>query len=234
MRNCLIANNEDAGIFDEISYGLHAHDNVVLENGLADTSGSWGAGGGICLSSSPGAVIERNLLLGSREGISFREQKRTTPRIDAKDGSAEEPVWNHDEVVRHNVLAFNRDAQLWGWFDMDDERNWPTKMQEQHGRPLSLESLHFDLSDNIYGASENSPGGLFHWGTSWKRNLAWKTPEEVFRAIGLEQNSKVASIQFADYAARDLRVPSDSPLITSDCYPHGAVPGVKLGTLPQK
>jgi hypothetical protein len=234
VRNCLIANNEDAGIFDEISFGLQAHDNVVLENGLADTPGSWGAGGGICVSSAPGAVIERNLLLGNREGISFREQKRTTPRIDAKQGSTEESVWNHDEIVRHNVLAFNRDAQLWGWFDMDDERNWPAKTQEQHGRPISLESLHFNLSNNIYGAAGSPPGGLFHWGTSWKRNTAWNTPDEVYRAIGLEQNSKIASIQFADYAARDLRVPADSRLLTDDCYPHGTVPEVKLSEMPHK
>jgi len=37
VRNCLIAFNEDAGIFYEISYGLHAHDNVIVGNGLAGT-----------------------------------------------------------------------------------------------------------------------------------------------------------------------------------------------------
>src|SRR5207302_3497028 len=39
VRNCLIADNEDAGIFYEISYGLHAHDNVVVGNGFASTPG---------------------------------------------------------------------------------------------------------------------------------------------------------------------------------------------------
>src|SRR5262249_39016579 len=107
VRNCLIADNEDAGIFDEISYGLHAHDNVIVGNGLADTPGSWGAAGGICLASSPGSTIERNLLVGNREGLSIREQIRSTPRIDSKPGAAETPIWNHDEVCRHNVLAFN-------------------------------------------------------------------------------------------------------------------------------
>ncbi len=57
VHNCLIADNEDAGIFYEISYGLHAHDNVVIGNGLAKTEGAWGANGGICLSSSPGCLI---------------------------------------------------------------------------------------------------------------------------------------------------------------------------------
>ena len=34
-------------------------------------------------------------------------------------------MWNHDEVIRHNVFAYNRDAQVWGWFDREDERHWP-------------------------------------------------------------------------------------------------------------
>lgn len=81
VRNCLIMGNEDAGIFYEISYGLYAHDNVIIGNGFADSIGAWGAQAGICLSSSPDCVIERNLLVGNREGFDFREQGRTTWRI---------------------------------------------------------------------------------------------------------------------------------------------------------
>ena len=43
MRNCLIADNEDAGIFDEISYSLHALDNVIVGNGFNETPGAWGS-----------------------------------------------------------------------------------------------------------------------------------------------------------------------------------------------
>ncbi|MBU0608843.1 MAG: right-handed parallel beta-helix repeat-containing protein, partial [Armatimonadetes bacterium] len=64
VRNCLIADNEDAGIFYEISYGLHAHDNVIIGNGFAVNPGAWGAQAAISLSSSPGCVIERNLMIG--------------------------------------------------------------------------------------------------------------------------------------------------------------------------
>jgi hypothetical protein len=60
VRNCLIADNEDAGIFYEISYGLHAHDDVIVGNGFRETPGSWGAASGIALSSSPDCTIERN------------------------------------------------------------------------------------------------------------------------------------------------------------------------------
>ena len=40
VKNCLIADNQDAGIFYEISFGLHATDNVIVGNGLADTPGA--------------------------------------------------------------------------------------------------------------------------------------------------------------------------------------------------
>jgi len=59
VRQCLIADNEDAGIFYEISFCLHAHDNVIVGNGFAVTPGAWGAQAGISLSSSPGCIIER-------------------------------------------------------------------------------------------------------------------------------------------------------------------------------
>src|SRR5262249_28912764 len=58
VRNCLIADNDDAWIFYEISFGLHAHDNVIVGNGFRETPGSWGAGAGISISSSPGCLIE--------------------------------------------------------------------------------------------------------------------------------------------------------------------------------
>ena len=70
VANCLIANNENAGIFYEISYGLHAHDNVIVGNGLAFSPRSWRRQG-VESSSSPGCRIERNLLLGNKEGFAF-------------------------------------------------------------------------------------------------------------------------------------------------------------------
>ena len=96
VRNCLIANNEDSGIYYEISYGLHAHDNVIIGNGFAHHPDAWGASAGISISSSPNCVIERNLILGNKEGFNFREQVRSTLRIDKKS----EPVWNHDHIIR--------------------------------------------------------------------------------------------------------------------------------------
>jgi hypothetical protein len=234
VRNCLIADNDDAGIFYEISYGLHAHDNVIVRNGFADTPGAWGAAAGISISSSPGCTIERNLLLGNKEGFNFREQQRSTPRIDSKKS---EPVWNHDQIVRNNVLAWNRDAQVWGWFDIADERLWPKAMQAPQpakassvARPSSLEDLNLRFESNLYSPA---PGqGLFHWGTTWKKHQSYETLEAVQSELSLDQSSQVAEFHVEDFAALDLRIPADSPAATMGCYPRGRVPGVRLRTLP--
>jgi hypothetical protein len=233
VRNCLIADNEDAGIFYEISYGLHAHDNVITGNGFADSPGAWGVSAGVSISSSPGCVIERNLVVGNKEGFSFREQERTTPRIGQ--GRAGHPIWNHDEIVRSNVLAYNRDAQVWGWFDIEDERHWPAAAQQgeaaRGGGDLSLEKLDLKFQSNAYYAA---PGqGLLNWGVPWREHREYASLDDVRRELELDEGGAVTQPGFADYAARDLRVPADSTIVSMGCYPRGPVPGVTLGTIPR-
>jgi len=242
VRNCLLADNEDSGIFYEISYGLHAHDNVIIGNGFADSDGAWGASCGISLSSSPGCVVERNLIVSNKEGFNFREQERATPRIE--NASAEEenrpdyPIWNHDEIIRNNVLAYNRDAQVWGWFDIGDQRHWPAATQdpatmesaEGHGvTGLTLEKLNLTFQTNVYYAAPAQ--GLFNWGVTWGTNRRYAGIAEVRGELSLDSNGVVAEPDFADLTARDLRVHADSALLSMGCYPKGEVPGVRLGVM---
>ena len=225
VRNCLIADNEDAGIFYEISFGLHAHDNVIVGNGFAGTPGSWGASSGISLSSSPGCIIERNLVVGNKEGFNFREQERKTPLIDAE---KEQPVWNHDESVRNNILAYNRDAQTWGWFDVGDGRHWPARFNLAKAG-LTLEKLNLDLRNNFYAFRPYQ--GLFCWGVTWGRNERYSDLDAVRRELALETGSQAGDIRFADLPARDFRVAPDCPAVMLGCYAKGEVPGVLLGTV---
>ena len=225
VHNCLIVHNDDAGIFYEISYGLHAYDNVIVGNGLAGTPGTWGASAGISISSSPNCLVERNLLIGNKEGFNFREQTRSTPRINSRKS---EPVWNHDNIIRNNVIAYNRDAQTWGWFDVSDNRHWPVQANESADK-LSLGKLSLTLRDNLYFAE---PGAeLFNWGVTWKKNKRYENLKQVQEELGLEKDSNVAEPGFEDLSSMDLRVPADSPAITMRCYPQGNVPGVQLGIL---
>lgn len=247
IRNCLIANNEDAGIFYEISYSLHAHDNVIIGNGFAATQGAWGADGAIALSSSPNCIIERNLMIGNKEGFQFREQGRTTVTVD--DLKTEHPVWNHDQIIRNNVLAYNRDAQTWGWFDVLDERHWPLNLQmkpayqpkaeakgklgkmdlDANGWPinLTLEQMNLTFTNNLYSTAEAQP--LFSWGCAWRHNERYMKLDAVRKELSLEQGSRVEPFVFNDYLTRDFRVPANSPALKMKCYPLGEVPGVRLG-----
>ena len=229
VRNCLIVDNEDAGIFYETSYGLDAHDNVIIGNGLVSDPNAWGGQAGIALSSSPNCVVTRNLLVANHEGFNFREQSRTTPRIDNPDPKHEEAIWNHDERICNNVIAYNRDAQTRGWFDMDDQRNWPRKLQTGSSA-VSLETLRIAMTQNLYSSEDNQP--LFIWGTEWKRHVTYPSIEAIQSQLDLEQASEVASIKFRSYTERDFRLPPDSPAFRMKCYPQGGVPDVQLGIMP--
>ncbi len=222
VQNCLVADNEDGGIFDEISFGLQAHDNVVTGNGFAESAGAWGAQAGITLSSSPESVIERNLLVGNREGFDFREQTRTTPRIGQRE---EVPVWNHDEIIRHNLIVLNRDAQVWGWFDRPDNRHWPDPKTAEH--PQNLGDLHLQFIGNIYYADRGQ--GLIGWGPTWSRHRNYARLADFQTELGIDQGGAVWEPKFANVAARDFRLPSSSPGPFRVAQPQGSVPGCSLG-----
>ncbi|BCM89152.1 hypothetical protein IAD21_00996 [Abditibacteriota bacterium] len=258
VRNCLVADNEDVGIAYEISYGLHAHDNIFAGNGLADSSGAWGWNGGITVSSSPGCVIERNLFVGNKEGFQFREANRTTPRIDGPAGAKEEWVWDHDETIQNNTFALNHNAGVWGWFDVSDERQWPQALHQfhEHERPsyipeadfardyqanldrgaptgLSLEKLNIRFNNNLYDPGDS--GAVFHWGTDWRYHEYFDGTDGLpkLRArLGMEQGGVVAPFPFADYLTRDFRVPAGSTALKMKAYPQGNIPGALTGVLP--
>ena len=127
---------------------------------------------------------------------------------------AKEPIWNHDEIIRNNIFAANRDAQVWGWFDTDDGRQWPAasplrKSPENQG--LSLETLHITFASNLYDPPPGQP--FFRWGVDWKPNKAYATLDEVRRELNLEQGGRVAPLVVKDDLTRDLRVPPDSPAL---------------------
>ncbi len=241
VRQCLIADNEDSGIFYEISYGLQALDNVIIGNGFATTPGAWGAQAGISLSSSPDCVIERNLIVGNREGFNFREQTRSTPRIGDKKSV---PVWNHDQLIQHNIIAFNRDAQIWGWFDVKDNRHWPassatpnapgaeTKKPNPDGTTgqqtgLTLQDLRLRFQENVYFAD---PGqGWFEWGVTWGKHAGYPNLESFRSALGIDTRSRAVAPEFSAISARDFRLRPQQMEDLKANYPHGPVPGAVLG-----
>jgi len=211
---------------------------VIVGNGFAPTGGGWGAQAGVALSSSPESVIERNLILGNREGFDFREQTRTTPRIGKK---GEEPIWNHDQTIRKNVIAFNRDAQVSGWFDMKDGRHWPASESAQESvaksksgasesSGLTLEKLNLAFVDNVYFAGAGQ--GLIKWGVSWSKHKSFASLSEFQAVLAIDKGSRVLDPAFANLNALDLRLSPEVMKELSRSYPQGPVPGVLLGPQP--
>jgi hypothetical protein len=227
VQNCLIAGNEDGGLFDEISFGLQAHDNVIVGNGFAESAGAWGAQAGITLSSSPDSVIERNLLIGNREGFDFREQTRTTPRIGEPKEAREVPVWNHDEVIRKNLMALNRDAQIWGWFDMRDNRQWPATNTGPHG--MALEDLRLQFVGNVYVAGAGQR--LVGWGPTWSRHEIYATLAEFQTSLGIDTGGRVLEPSLVNVRAGNFRLPAATMKELQGAYPRGTVPGCELGVM---
>ena len=230
VKNCLIAENQDAGIFYEISFGLHAPTTSSSATAWPTRRAPWGASAGICLSSSPGCVVERNLILGNKEGFAFREQSRTTPRIEGASGSREELIGNHDETIRNNIFAANRDAQVWGWWDTGDDRHWPAARRsgnEPGTRACRLSNCTSPspaTCTTLPRASPRSAGA-----SSGNRTRRYATLDEVRRELSLEQGGRIAHFVVKDDLTRDFRVPPDSPALALGAYPRGEVPGVRLG-----
>jgi hypothetical protein len=216
VRECYIANNDDAGLFYEISYELIATDNVIVGNGFARTPGSWGAGAGIVLSSSEGCMVERNLLIGNREGFNFREQGRVTPRIGDE---TEQPIRNKNHVIQRNVFGANADLQVGGWFDMDDNLHWPPKLDE----------LNIAMHENVYAA--NVGQRLVMWGAEWKRSMTFADLNRVRFELGIEQGSIMEELRLRDPASGDYRVPADSAAARLGAVPQGAAAGIRVGII---
>ena len=108
------------------------------------------------------------------------------------------------------MFALNRDAQVWGWFDVDDGRHWPAAMQDAAKgdkgkaartlpraiRPktarmpdgLSLEKLSIAFENNLYDARPWQ--GLFHWGVDWRQHKKYLTLADVHAELNLDNGGR--------------------------------------------
>ncbi len=211
VKNCLIADNDEAGLFYEISYGLHVHDNLVVHNAnLGETlGGAWGMGG-ITLSSSEGCVIENNTLIGNRDGIAFREQERTTPRI--ANPEKEVRILNSNHLLRNNIVAYSQAYNIALW--MDTNFFGPHPSGEDRDKPLFEDprTLHIRFANNLLWPLPGRPNYLY--GVPWRaRSRTFATPEAFSAASGIPDSSRVADPRFADVIAGDYRLLPDSPAL---------------------
>ena len=201
VKNCTIADNDEAGIFYEISYGLHAHDNMIINNGNNGESvgGAWGEAG-ITLSSSEDCVVERNTLIGNRDGIALREQGRTTPRIDSP--NSEVRIFNRNHIIRNNVVAYSQAYSIAFW--MDVRFFGPHPSGGDRGAPLSEDpaTLNIRLENNTLWPLPGRPNYLY--GAPWRpKGKEYGTPAEFTAGSHIPDSSKIADPHLKEQAVRD-------------------------------
>lgn len=206
VAHCYIANNDEAGIFYEISYGLHAHDNLIVNNAnhVEKPRGAWGFGG-ITLSSSEDCVIAHNTLVGNRDGLTFREQNRTTPRIDG----GEQRILNRRHTLQNNLVAHSQNYNIAFW--MDTTFFGPHPGGHDKADPIfeDPQTLSFRFENNLLFSL---PGrSNYVYGCTWRpKSRTAGTPEEFTRISGIADSSLTMNPQFRDPLSGDYSLPPDS------------------------
>lgn len=217
ITQCRAQDNTGSGIFIEISGmgGITITDNLCTGNGLASFS-SWGAAG-IKLGESESCTVEHNVCVGNKEGIAFRMQgPREFGGRPPASGSERPRVsyYTHDHIVRHNILAFNRDWQLVFWGDNPFFGPHPSPRvneEEKTGKPLlDPEKLNLTIDHNLYFAEPEQ--GLICYGPTWRpKHEKFKSLAEWQKAHLFDANSQFADPQFVDWQNDDFRLRPASP-----------------------
>ncbi len=147
----------------------------------------------------------------------------------------------------------NRDAQVWGWFDVKDNRHWPAGGQgnppgatnapkpgdiagayvardgSRQPQGLTLEKLRLQFEGNVYFAAPGQGG--FHWGPSWTRHQRYAGLPEFQSELRIDAGSRVLDPGFADALQLDFRLTAETMTTLQECYPRGPVPNVVLGVI---
>ena len=219
IRQCDVRDNDNSGIFIEISGDFLITDNLCVNNG-GKTEGDW-AGAGISLGESRDCYVAFNTCVGNQYGISIRGQ---VPR------KVDERIYkNRNLTIRNNLMAHNEKAQFGLMWDAafmgrhPSERNltdaqWQVRLQGA----VNPDEIGLMLDHNFYVPGEQPE--LIRWGVGWRPNSQTYTELEAFRAAhGLEQKGQIIASPFVRAEGGDLRLSADNPLTTPDGYITGGV-----------
>ncbi len=187
-------NNDEAGLYYEISTNPIIHDNLIIGNGHRTQHDAWGADGGLSLSSSHGAKVFHNIFVNNRENLQFREMFRTTPVLNSNwTIKGETEIWNHHHSIRDNFfLNTDRRPHVSGWFNVTDARHWPTASESRPAtRPVPstdgkgpLENLALEFANNQYSKTEANVPAIV-WGPYWSYREQYQSVSDGQRFLGI-------------------------------------------------
>ena len=214
VRQCYCADNDNSGIFIEISGDFLITDNLCVNNGGMGR-GDW-AGAGISIGESRDCYVAFNTCVDNQYGISIRGQ------IPREVGDI--IYMNRGITIRNNILAYNSKAQfglMWdqvfmgrhpGQRDLSEEE-WQKQLQNA----IDPNNVGLIMDYNLYASAED--GELVRWGVSWRPK--WKPYADLSvlaEEQGLERHGEVTGPRFVSREERDFRLMPDTPAITTDGY----------------
>jgi hypothetical protein len=225
VHQCVFWENEESGLFIEISRGIVAENNLAVRNGV-DAVGHatlWG-GGGIELAESMNCQIDHNTCVENANGISMREQG---PRdVKMLDGGGSVAFHNqHDQIV-NNVCAFNTENQIALWYDnaffgmhpSDAARFSSEEEFQQYIQKTAPETIYdpqkqqLGIDGNLYAVRSGQPVALL--GVPWRKGHRQFTSfEQYVQATGWDINSRLADPHFRSPQAGDYRFDAASPAV---------------------
>ena len=200
VRQCYVANNDNSGIFIEISGDFLITDNLCVNNG-GRTNGDW-AGAGISIGESRDCYVAFNTCVDNQYGISVRGQ---VPR---KQG--ERIYKNQNITIRNNILAHNEKAQFGLMWDAAFMGKHPSQKdlseaqwQEQLKDAVNPDEIGLMLNYNCYVRGEVSE--LIRWGVGWRpKSQSYVDLDSLEKEHGLERRGRIIESPFVSLVGGDF------------------------------
>ena len=200
VRDCTFAENELSGLFIEISQGIRAEHNTVVRNAIETvghvSDNDWSCGG-IQIGESENCVIENNLCIDNKDGITLRE---IGPR-DVKTHGEKSIYHVANNRIENNTIAQSRGYAIALWWDnaffgphpsqADQFKSadaWQAHLREIQDRVFDPLAQNLVIDNDTF-----SGGGGFLYGVPWRsgaKKLA--TLDEFVRTTGFEKSGRIA------------------------------------------
>jgi Right handed beta helix region len=153
----VVEDNEQIGIFYEISYGAVIRQNIVRRNGLAPWVSDYIWGVGILVAASPDVEVAHNVLEGNRGGVAGVQQPRGTGTYG--------PHLVTGLHVHHNTTQMDQIAcKTPVWQGLCDDTGSSTIFVSDGNR----------FSENGYRLKGGGSGNYFVWGNSERAFDSWQ------------------------------------------------------------
>jgi hypothetical protein len=182
VTNCVFDENEQSGLFIEISRDITATRNLARNNAVGvvgkEEKTDWSSGG-IVLAESQNCLIAFNTCVGNRDGISLREQG---PRaIKTREGTTID-YHNVGHVIARNLVKSNREHALGLWWDNDFFADKQDSKPQYDPRQQNL-----TISGNRY---EDTGAKAVLYGAPWlAKSRVFDSIEAFAKETGFENGS---------------------------------------------